>query len=59
MTVRFDDGGLEIESASSVDYLGLDKIYGSDRGDDVVAGLPDDTAVALGLGLRGGLVHRR
>lgn len=50
VTVRFADGGLEVESASSVDYLGLDKIYRSDRGDDVVAGLPDDTAIALGVG---------
>ncbi len=54
LTVRFEDGGLEVETASSVDYLGLDKIYGSDRGDDVVATLPEDTAVAFGVGFEQG-----
>ncbi|MDO9455036.1 DUF3352 domain-containing protein, partial [Nocardioides sp.] len=54
VTVRFDDGGLEIESASSVDYLGLEKVYSSERGDDVVAGFPDDTAIAVGVGFEEG-----
>lgn len=54
VTVRFADGGFEVESASSIDYLGLDKIYSSEQGDDVVAGLPDDTAIAFGLGFEEG-----
>ena len=54
VTVRFEDGGLEVESASSVDYLNLDKLYSSDQGDDVVAGLPGNTAIAFGLGFEEG-----
>lgn len=52
-TLRFDDGSLELEVAAdpgdSVRALG-----DSDRGDDVLATLPDDTAAAFGLGLSEG-----
>lgn len=54
LTVRFDDGGVEVESVSSVDYLGLEKLYDNDHGDDVVSTLPDDTAIALGVGFESG-----
>jgi len=54
VTVRFDDGALEVEAASSTDYLGLDSIAATDRGDDVLATLPADTAIALGLGFEEG-----
>lgn len=50
LTVRFDDGGLEVESASSVDLAGFGEVTTTDRGDDVVSSLPDDTAIAVGVG---------
>jgi hypothetical protein len=48
-TIRFDDGALELELAGDA---GPDaaRLSGSDRGDDVVATLPEDTAAALGVG---------
>ena len=54
VTVRFDDGSLEVESASSVDFLGLQSISGSDQGADVLETLPDDTAAAMGVGFEHG-----
>ena len=52
-TVRFDDGALELEIAGDpgVSRTGL---YGTDRGDDVVATLPEDTAAAIGVGFEDG-----
>jgi hypothetical protein len=54
MTVRFDDGALEVETAidsgqSMVAVSGFDE-----GGADLVAGLPDDTVAAFGLGFSDG-----
>ncbi len=54
MAIRFEDGGLELESAASADLVGLGDLYRSDRGDDVVSDLPDDTAIAVGIGFEQG-----
>ena len=53
LTVRFSDGGLELETASGSSYLTTD-VPTSSSGDDVVTGLPADTAAVLGLGLAEG-----
>ena len=52
-TLRFSDGALELELAGDpgVSRTGL---YGTDRGDDVVATLPEDTAAAIGVGFQDG-----
>ncbi len=52
-TVRFHDGALELEVAadSSATASGA---YAEDRGDDVLATLPADTAAALGIGFSDG-----
>ncbi|WP_323792719.1 hypothetical protein [Nocardioides sp.] len=50
MTMRFSDGGLEVEVASGVGKMSSDSLT-SDAGADVVSTLPEDTAVALGIGL--------
>jgi hypothetical protein len=49
-TLRFDDGSLELEAAGDT---GKD-VAGSDAAGDLVAGLPEDTALALGLGFADG-----
>ncbi len=49
VTVRFDDGALEIEGAGDPGF-DLSKIYGTGRGGDVVETLPADTAAAIGVG---------
>ena len=54
--VRFDDGALEVESAGSTIYPGLEGLGSSDRGDDVLATLPADTAAAVGFGFEPGWV---
>lgn len=57
LQVRFADGGLEVEAASSTDLLaasGYGVLARSDGGDDVVASLPDDTAAAFGIGFEPG-----
>ncbi|QCW50434.1 DUF3352 domain-containing protein [Nocardioides dongxiaopingii] len=54
LKVRFDDGGLEVEAATGAAVSGLDTLPASERGGDVVATLPDDTAMALGLGFEEG-----
>jgi hypothetical protein len=48
-TLRFDDGSVELELAgdSGVTEQGIEA---TDRGDDVLATLPDDTAAAIGVG---------
>ena len=53
VSVRFDDGALEIESAGGYGSR-LDSLFGSDRGADVVETLPDDTAAAIGVGFEEG-----
>ena len=51
LTVRFADGALEVEGASA----GTEEAgYASEAGADVVSTLPDDTAVAFGIGLEEG-----
>ncbi len=60
LQVRFADGGVEVESASSVDLLavtGYGSLVESEGGDDVVATLPDDTAAAIGVGFEPGWVE--
>jgi hypothetical protein len=52
-TVRFDDGALEVEVAADAGSS-QDALSDSDRGDDVLATLPDDTAAAIGVGLADG-----
>jgi hypothetical protein len=49
-TVRFDDGGLEIEMAGEVGAKSATLTAGGE-GAKAVSTLPDDTAAALGLGL--------
>jgi hypothetical protein len=51
--VRFADGDVELEFAGGVTESALmsyDALGGGDRGDDVLATLPESTAVAFGLG---------
>jgi hypothetical protein len=52
-TVRFDDGALEIEVAADT-VSSQAALTDSDRGDDVLATLPDDTAAAIGVGFADG-----
>ena len=54
LTVRFDDGSLEVESATGTDFLGLPTLTGSDQGGTAIATLPEDTAAAFGLGFEEG-----
>jgi hypothetical protein len=53
VAVRFDDGALEIEGAGDAG-LDLSKLYGTDRGADVVETLPEATAAAFGVGFEEG-----
>lgn len=53
VALRFDDGGLELEYAGDGSLAGADLPL-SDAGDDVLSTLPDDTAVAVGLGFTDG-----
>ncbi|HEY0948860.1 DUF3352 domain-containing protein, partial [Nocardioides sp.] len=52
-TLRFDDGSLELEVAGDPD-LSQDALGGADRGGDVIATLPEDTAAAIGMGFAEG-----
>ena len=52
-TIRFNDGALELEVAGDPG-LTAKALYGTDRGDDVVATLPEDTAAAVGVGFDSG-----
>lgn len=54
LTVRFDDGSLEVESATGTELLGLPTLTGSDQGGTAIATLPEDTAAAFGLGFEQG-----
>jgi Protein of unknown function (DUF3352) len=53
VTVRFDDGALEIEGAGDTGVR-MSKLYSTDRGADVVETLPPATAAAFGLGFEEG-----
>lgn len=53
-TVRFDDGALEVEMASSNYQQELTASFLGDAGVELVEGLPDDTVAAFGLGLGDG-----
>lgn len=56
-TLRFADGGLELESVG--DAAAIRQHYlDTDAGDDVLASLPADTAVAIGVGLPDGWAQR-
>ncbi len=52
-TLRFNDGALELEVAGDPG-VSSQALYGTDRGDDVVATLPEDTAAAVGVGFDNG-----
>jgi hypothetical protein len=54
-TVRFDDGGLELELAADPAATGRDLTAG-DEGAEAVATLPDDTAAAIGMSFDEGWV---
>ena len=53
MTVRFGNGSLEMELASS-DSLAGGTTLGTDQGGEMVRSLPEDTALAVGVGLQDG-----
>ncbi|UUZ59633.1 DUF3352 domain-containing protein [Nocardioides sp. B-3] len=50
-TVRFDDGALEVEMASSNYQPDMTENFLGDAGVELVEGLPDDTVAAFGPGL--------
>jgi hypothetical protein len=52
-TLRFDDGSLELEVAADTGDA-QDVLAGSDAGGDMLSTLPEDTAVAVGVGLADG-----
>ncbi len=53
---RFSGGRLEVEIVGDTIGGTTGDLYDGDAGDDLVADLPDDTAVAFGAGLREGWV---
>ena len=53
LTLRFDDGAVEVELAGDA-AITEQGVSMSDGGDDVLATLPEDTAVAIGVGLSEG-----
>lgn len=55
-TLRFDGGALELEVAAG--SAATEDFEGTDAGGQLVSSLPDDTAVALGLGLGEGWADR-
>jgi hypothetical protein len=54
LTVRFDDGGLEIETATSVEDFGFEALTSSDNAGESIETLPDDTAAAIAYGFEDG-----
>jgi hypothetical protein len=54
VTVRFDDGSLEVEVATGTNATGLNSLTSSDKGGEVISTLPEDTAAALGVGFEPG-----
>ncbi len=58
-TVRFDDGGVELDVVADPFLTGYDGIYDDAAGArDAIAGLPADTVVAFGGGLADGWAER-
>jgi len=53
LTVRFDDGSLEVEMASGMKDLGFNSLS-SDAAGEAIATLPEGTAAAIGLGFEPG-----
>ena len=53
-TLRFDDGALEYEVAGAAGAEDQMQMFATDRGDDVITTLPEDTAAALGFGFADG-----
>jgi hypothetical protein len=53
-TLRFNDGALEFEAATASADEEQMQMLATDRGDDVVTTLPEDTAVAIGFGFAEG-----
>ncbi len=53
-TIRFNDGALELEGAGDPGKASAQQLASSDKGDDVVATLPADTAAAIGAGFPDG-----
>jgi hypothetical protein len=54
LTVRFDDGGLEIETATSVEGFGFEALTSSDNAGESIETLPEDTAAAIAYGFEDG-----
>lgn len=54
LTLRFDDGALEIEAAGEAAVFGGSDLLVTDRGADVVEELPADTVAAVGAGFEEG-----
>ena len=54
LTVRFDDGGLEVETATSVEAFGLEDVTAGDTAGDSIETLPEDTAAAIAYGFEDG-----
>ncbi|MCW2791734.1 MAG: hypothetical protein JWO76_832, partial [Nocardioides sp.] len=52
-TIRFADGALELEVAGDPG-TSQSALYATDKGDDVLATLPEDTAAGIGVGFAGG-----
>ncbi|MEJ7795303.1 MAG: DUF3352 domain-containing protein [Nocardioides sp.] len=55
-TLRFNDGALEFEVAGSAGGEDQMQLFATDRGDDVITTLPEDTAAAFGFGFAEGWV---
>ncbi len=53
-TLRFSDGALEFEAASASGDQEQMELFATDRGDDMIATLPEDTAAAIGFGFEDG-----
>jgi hypothetical protein len=54
LTVRFDDGALEVETATSVEDFGLEALTASDQAGESIETLPEDTAAAIAYGFEDG-----
>ncbi len=54
VTVRFDDGSLEVEMAGDTAAAGLGSLTASDAGAEAISTLPEDTAAAFGMGFEPG-----
>jgi hypothetical protein len=54
LTVRFDDGAVELETATSVEAFGFEGLTGSDTAGETIETLPDDTVAAIAYGFEEG-----